>query len=74
MAKPDPQALEILYAAHRAAIGIVVSVSDATRALQRLYAARRLLGDPDLDTLQFRRSTHNPEGEIWIVKGAPRGE
>jgi hypothetical protein len=67
--KPAPPELGILYQALGATLGLVVRTDNPTMAKQRLYAARRKSGDPDLDRLQFLTSPDNPSGEIWIVKG-----
>ncbi len=61
--------LEILYQALGSPIGIEVTAPDVAFAIQKLYAAKRQAGDPDLDCLQFRRCPQAPNERIWIVKG-----
>jgi hypothetical protein len=64
--------LEILYQALASPIGLVIAVGDFVKDQAKLYQARSKSGDPDLEVLQFRRSPHNPEQELWIVKGAKK--
>lgn len=60
----------ILYEAKASPCGLLLRVSDAHRARQKLYRARVLAADPSLANLQFRLA---PFGEnlIAITKGAP---
>jgi hypothetical protein len=63
------QALQaILYLALSEPIGLLLTVSDVTRARARLYSARREASDPELDRLQIRVSPL-ADGELIIVKG-----
>lgn len=64
--KPDFDAL--LYAALAEPIGLLCQAEpDFATARQRLYSARKKLGDPALEILQFRASPF-PEGNLVIVK------
>lgn len=72
MAKPN-QWLEFLYQALASPLGVVIAVSDAQKALQRLYQARAAAQDEALAGLQFRRSPIAPDTEIWIIKAKPDG-
>lgn len=61
--------IALLYHAFASRRGIIVEVlGNRETARQRLYAARRETGDPDLDLLQFRLSPSAAD-QIWIVKG-----
>lgn len=64
--------LSLLYQALASPRGIVLAVTDFVPCQAKLYKARKDSGDPALAALQFRRSPQNPEGEIWIVKGAEK--
>ena len=68
---PNPMAgaltPETLYDALRSPCGIILAVSDLERARQRLYAIKRELNDPDLESLAFVQSPTSPT-ELWIVK------
>lgn len=72
MPAPDPLLVELLYSALRAPIGIAVRVSNFKTGNQKFYTARRALGDPALDVLQFRQNPEDPT-EMWITKGRPKG-
>jgi hypothetical protein len=61
----------LLQAAIMARHGVVVAVSDAPSAKQRLYQERAK--DPSLLGLQLRSSPDDPDHEIWIVKEKPNG-
>lgn len=58
--------LELLYAAYREPLGVVIKTSDPERLRQKLYAERKK--DPDLACLSFRISPTSPETELFIVK------
>ena len=58
----------LLYQALGQPIGLLLRTSNFVRARQRLYAARQLAGDPDLDQLQFRASPGLVGGDLIIVK------
>lgn len=60
--------MEILYAAYRSELGILVQTSDPEKLRQKLYAERKK--DPDLQCLSFRISPYNPEAELFILKGS----
>lgn len=64
----------ILYQAMASDLGLVLTVDDFVHASQALYSARRACDDPDLSVLQIRRSPHNPESEIWLVKASVKPE
>lgn len=66
MAAQDLKA--ILYSAMADPIGLLLQVSDFSRARQALYRARAEAADPDLAVLQFRASPGLPEGNLIIVK------
>lgn len=61
--------LALLYEALGKDLGMIVQTSNVQLCLQRFYKARRESGDPELMTLQFRRSPKAPHTELWIVKG-----
>ena len=58
--------LELLYAAYREPLGIVVTTNDPERLRQKLYAERKK--DPDLACLSFRISPTSPNNQLFIVK------
>lgn len=60
--------IEILYQALAAKIGVVVNTNDATRAKQKLYAARRKAEDPSLDELEIRVSPFKPETQLFVLR------
>lgn len=65
---PQDICKELLYAAMREPIGILVQTSDFARARQALYRARTETGDPALSVLQFRTSPGLAGGNLIIVK------
>jgi len=58
--------LEILYAAYRAEIGVVVETDNVERLRQTLYRVQKK--DPELKCLTFRISPASPETELFILK------
>lgn len=56
----------ILYQAFAEPIGLLLTCSDAGKARQALYAARRASADEALDCLQIRMW---PDGGLVIVRG-----
>lgn len=60
--------LEPWYAALRANIGVAVQTNDTTICKMKLYAARKDVGDPDLQGLSILVSPISPATELWIVK------
>jgi hypothetical protein len=58
--------LEILYAAYRSDLGVIVNTTDPERLRQKLYAERKK--DPDLACLSFRISPTMPESQLLIIK------
>lgn len=71
MPPPDPNLASILYSAIASPHGLALSVSDFGGAQQKLYAVRRALADPDLASLQFRRSPYS-DTELWLTKTTGR--
>lgn len=77
MASPNPL-VALLFQAAASPFGMILEITDPTpegaflRAQQALYRAKREAtaggAAPELETLQFRRSPHRPEAEVWIVK------
>lgn len=65
--------IPLLYQAMLSPLGLVLTTNDFPAAIQQLYKARKDCADEDLAVLQFRRSPHNPESEIWLVKGSTPG-
>lgn len=66
----------ILYQALAQPIGLLVQVSDFSRARALLYKARVEARDPELAQLQLRASPGLEGGNLIIVKqrpGAPEG-
>lgn len=59
---------ELLYAALREDIGLLLQVSDFARARQALYRARADANDNELSQLQFRVSPGLSGGNLIIVK------
>jgi hypothetical protein len=61
--------LGLLYEARRESIGLILTTNDYDFALQQLYKARRVCGDPDLSDLQFRRPSPSlaTEGNLLII-------
>lgn len=49
--------------------GIVIRSSNVQLSQAHLYAARKSLGDPDLDRLQFRPDPVYPTELLWVIKG-----
>ncbi len=64
--------LEFWYEALGNEHGVVIAVSDVTKAIQRLYQARTKSGDPDLAGLSIRKSPVKPTEEIWLVHTVAR--
>lgn len=64
---PPISHLELWYRALAARIGIIVVTSDRDALRQRLYAARRAAGDPDLDALSLVLSPTD-DSQLWIIK------
>lgn len=69
-------AVEFLYRALDARVGIVIRTNDPTRMRARLYEARK--SDPALLGLSVKPSNSNPSSELWILhksptEGAPDG-
>lgn len=62
------ECLEVLRAAMREDIGLLVQVSDFPRARQAFYRARADSGDQSLAVLQFRSSPGLAGGNLIIVK------
>jgi len=58
--------LEMLYAAYRSELGVIVDTTDPERLRQKLYAERKK--DPDLKCLSFRISPTSPESQLFIIK------
>jgi hypothetical protein len=63
------QAQQILYIALATPIGLLLSASKPEAAVQRLYAERKKLGDPELGGLQFRRCVEFDGGNLVVTKG-----
>lgn len=61
---------ELLYRALAAPIGLLLRVSDPTRARQFLYQTRTAIGDPDLGRLQFRVVDLGEGPMVAVVKSA----
>ena len=57
--------MELLYAALRSQIGVVIETDDAERLRQKLYPLRK--DDPDLMVLSFVISPVNGK-DLWIIK------
>lgn len=64
---PPISHLELWYRALAATHGIIVVTSDRDALRQRLYAARRAAGDPDLDALSLVLSPTD-DSQLWIIK------
>lgn len=64
-------ALEFLYRALEARLGIVVRTSDPERLRTKLYAERRLAANPDFEVLSITPSRTSPNEELWIVRKSP---
>lgn len=58
--------LEFWYAALGTNVGICIETDDPDRCKQRLYAARKASGDPDLDCLAIVQSPTDA-GHLWII-------
>lgn len=59
--------LALLLAALSEPIGLLVAASDAERARQKFYSARKASGNPALAALQIRISPF-PDGQLVICK------
>lgn len=66
MKPPLPNLLEILYAAYREPLGLIVETNDPERLRQKFYAERKK--DPDLACLSFRISPTHPESQLYILR------
>lgn len=58
--------LEFWYRALRSPDGVCLRTNDREGLMQRLYAARREVMDPDLKPLSLIQSPTAPD-ELWIV-------
>jgi hypothetical protein len=57
----------IWYAALAAQRGIIIQTNDPALCKQKLYALRKALADPDLDSLTIMTSPTSAD-ELWLVK------
>jgi hypothetical protein len=55
------------YSALASPHGVVIRTDDPHYTKQRLYALRKALADPALDTISIMTSPANPD-DIWLVK------
>lgn len=62
-------AVEFLYRALSASVGIVIRTNNPTLARSRLYAAKRL--DPEFEALSIKPSSQVPESELWVLRKVP---
>jgi hypothetical protein len=62
-------AVELLYRALEARVGIAIRTSDPTRMRARLYEARKT--NPDFEALSIKPSHSLPQSELWIVRKTP---
>lgn len=60
--------LPLLYSALAEPYGVLIRVSDSTRAKALLYRTRAEANDPELATLQIRTSPF-PDGDLVICRG-----
>tara|TARA_R110000868_G_scaffold76760_5_gene220446 strand:- start:3037 stop:3264 length:228 start_codon:yes stop_codon:yes gene_type:complete len=75
MTKGPVTLIEALYAALHSPLGVVLSSSVPDKLRQKLYAERKKLADPQLDSLRFATSRTMPESELLIVKkGEPNAD
>lgn len=72
--QPDPTLSSLLYEALASPVGLLCHASPSfEKARAKLYQTRVALGDPALETLQFRASPF-PEGNLVITKGQKKQE
>jgi hypothetical protein len=59
--------VEHWYSALASKIGVVIQTDNPDLCIQKLYAARRAAGDPDLDGISIIRAPNSPN-ELWLLK------
>jgi hypothetical protein len=62
-------ALQIMYDALAADIGLLISTVDVTKAIQLMYATRLAKRDPELSKLEIRRDPLNSSQFFLVKKG-----
>lgn len=67
-----PTYMAYLYQALASPAGIIINFDDVSLGRAKLYRARALSQDPDLDILQIRLSPFAPTEQVWIVKGVKK--
>lgn len=65
-------AVEFLYRALSASVGIVIRTNNPTLARSRLYAAKKT--DPAFSELSIKPSHSSPATELWVVRKTPQIE
>lgn len=67
---PSEVSIEQWYTALGSPSGVIVDCcgNDPEKVKEKLYAARKACGDPDLDLLGIVTSPTNPTKELWIVR------
>lgn len=66
----------IWYEALASEVGIIIQTDNPDLTRQRLYAMRKSLNDPDLESISIQTSPTNPGQDLWLVKrknNAPQG-
>lgn len=69
----DPY-IPYIWAAMSSRFGVRVVTTNVKLSQAHIYAARKSIGDPDLDRLQVRPDPKDLEGAIWIIKGPKKEE
>ena len=62
-------AVEFLYRALEASVGIVIRTNNPTLARSRLYAAKKT--DPAFEVLLIKPSNAEPATALWVLRKTP---
>ena len=62
---------ELWYAALASECGVIIRTDDPAFTKQKLYAIRKGLRDPDLESISIMTSPNDPN-ELWLVKRRSR--
>lgn len=60
----------IWYEALASECGVIIKTDDPALCRAKLYAIRKELKDPDLESIAIMTSPSNPDQDLWLVKKA----
>lgn len=63
--KPNPQHVDLLFAAINSQLGVRVTTNDVPNLRKRLYTERKK--SASFESLSFVPCPDNPTGELWII-------